>query len=82
MSNVGKLIGLTRQVKGKSVCELARLTGRSEGHLQNIENGMLNGTPETLLALAEHLEISPTVVRDAYLQDAVESASRLWNRTK
>lgn len=82
MSNVGKLIGLTRQVKGRSLGELATLTGRSEAHLQHIENGMLMGTPATLLALAERLNIDAEVLRDAYLQDAVEAASRLWNQRK
>lgn len=82
MSNVGRLIALTRQVKGRSISELAAAIGRSEGHIERIENGMLAGTPETILALADRLGIGADVVRDAYLQDAVESAMTVWNRRK
>src|SRR5436190_1532963 len=78
MSNVGRLIHLTRQVCGTSIHDLAARIGRSEGHLQNIENGMLSGTPSTLLAVAACLDIAPSVMRDAYLQDAVEAAQAVW----
>lgn len=79
MSNVGRLIHLTRTVKGSSIEELAAKTGRSPGHVQNIETGMLSGTPATLLKLAECLDISPTMMRDAYVQDAVHTAMVVWN---
>lgn len=82
MSNVGKLIRLTREVRNRSLCDLATTIGRSEGHLQHIENGMLSGTPETLSKLATHLDINPTVMRDAYLQDAIDQAAALWNRKR
>lgn len=80
MSNVGRLIHLTRQVKGTTISELARTIGRSEGHLQHVENGMLTGTPATLLRLADELDINPIVLRDAYLQDAMDTALAVWDR--
>lgn len=79
MSNVGKLIRLTRQVKGQTTGGLASIIGRSESHLNDIENGMLHGTPETLLAVADRLDISPLVMRDAYVQDATERALIQWD---
>jgi transcriptional regulator with XRE-family HTH domain len=83
MSNVGRLIHLTRTLTGATVSEIASVIGRSEGHLQHIENGMLTGTPETLLAIADQLDISPSRLRDAYVQDALEAAAMLWeSRTK
>lgn len=79
MSNAGRLLHITRQVKGMTISGLAVATGRSEGHLQSIERGMLAGTPATLLTLAVELNIDPIVLRDAYLQDAVDTALAVWN---
>jgi transcriptional regulator with XRE-family HTH domain len=81
MSTVGRLIHLTREVKGMAISELASAIGRSEGHLQHVENGMLVGTPETLLAVADKLNIDPIVLRDAYLQDAMDTALVVWNHS-
>lgn len=80
MSKVGKLIALTRQVRGTSIAELARATKRSENHLRQIEDGFLVGTPATLLELAAALDIARETMRDAYVQDAAYTSRLLWER--
>lgn len=81
MSNVGRLIHRERLSKGLSIRQVATITGRSLGHLKQVEYGYLRGTPETLRCVAAALGISVDTMCEAFMEDAQDTAAQEWNRT-
>lgn len=64
LANFAKRLTSIREKQGISIRELASRSGLEYSQVQRIEKGKVNFAYTTLLALAEGLNISPSVLLD------------------
>lgn len=61
---IGDILGKVRKSRGYSLRKLAKLSGLSHGFISDIENGRCNPSIESLLKIADALEVKPHIFLD------------------
>ena len=78
MSNVATLLRQTRIKRQLTATEVAAASGVNLVTISQIEHDRLRGAASTLRAIGAALGIDEAVLFDAYLQDALVAAKRVW----